>query len=59
MREGSHPIFVDAVTNMSFADARGILMGTKVQQLIIYKTVLLPALWKFNPIIKKFIYESS
>jgi hypothetical protein len=42
MREGSDPIFVDAVTKMSFADARGILMGNESSATIIYKTVLLP-----------------
>ena len=34
------PIFVDAVRNMSFADARGILMGNQNSGLTIYKIAL-------------------
>jgi hypothetical protein len=57
--EGSDSIFVDAVTKMSFADARGILR-TKVQQLIIYKTTITStALREVQSCNKKFIYKSS
>ncbi len=48
------PIFVDAVRNMSFADARGILMGNQNSATNYLQNSTSTALYgKFNPVIKK------
>ena len=48
------PIFVDAVRNMSFADARGILMGSQNSATSYLQNSTSTALYgKFNPVIKK------
>ena len=48
------PIFVDAVRNMSFADARGILMGSQNSATNYLQNSTSTALYgKFNPVIKK------
>ncbi|UFH45250.1 DUF4197 domain-containing protein [Flavobacterium galactosidilyticum] len=47
------PIFVDAVRNMSFADARGILMGSQNSATSYLQNSTSTALYgKFNPVIK-------
>jgi hypothetical protein len=47
------PIFVDAVTKMSFADARGILMGSESSATNYLQNSTSTALYaKFNPVIK-------
>ena len=47
------PIFVDAVRNMSFADARGILMGSQNSATNYLQNSTSTALYgKFNPVIK-------
>ena len=47
------PIFVDAVRNMSFADARGILMGNQNSATSYLQNSTSTALYgKFNPVIK-------
>ena len=47
------PIFVDAVRNMSFADARGILMGSQNAATSYLQNSTSTALYgKFNPVIK-------
>jgi hypothetical protein len=47
------PIFVDAVRNMSFADARGILMGNESSATTYLQNSTSTALYgKFNPVIK-------
>lgn len=47
------PIFVDAVKNMSFTDARNILMGNNVAATTYLETSTSNALYaKFNPVIK-------
>jgi hypothetical protein len=47
------PIFVDAVRNMSFADARGILMGNESSATAYLNNSTSVALYaKFNPVIK-------
>jgi len=47
------PIFVDAVTSMSFADARGILMGNESAATSYLQNSTSTALYgKFNPVIK-------
>ncbi len=47
------PIFVDAVRNMSFADARGILMGSQNSATNYLQNSTSMALYgKFNPVIK-------
>lgn len=47
------PIFVDAVRNMSFADARGILMGNESSATNYLQNSTSTALYgKFNPVIK-------
>lgn len=47
------PIFVDAVKNMSFADARGILMGNESSATNYLQNNTSTALYgKFNPVIK-------
>ena len=48
------PIFVDAVRNLSFADARGILMGNQNSATNYLQNSTSTALYgKFNPVIKK------
>lgn len=48
------PIFIDAVRNMSFADARGILMGSQNSATNYLQNSTSTALYgKFNPVIKK------
>ena len=47
------PIFIDAVRNMSFADARGILMGSQNSATNYLQNSTSTALYgKFNPVIK-------
>ncbi len=47
------PIFVDAVRNMSFADAKGILMGNESSATTYLQNSTSTALYgKFNPVIK-------
>jgi hypothetical protein len=47
------PIFIDAVRNMSFADARGILMGNESSATSYLQNSTSTALYgKFNPVIK-------
>lgn len=47
------PIFVDAVKNMSFADAKGILMGSDNSATMYLENNTSSALYvKFNPVIK-------
>jgi hypothetical protein len=47
------PIFVDAVRNMSFADARGILMGNESSATTYLQNSTSTSLYgKFNPVIK-------
>jgi hypothetical protein len=47
------PIFVDAVKNMSFTDARGILMGNESSATSYLQNTTSTALYgKFNPVIK-------
>jgi hypothetical protein len=49
----STPIFVDAVRNMSFSDAKGILMGNESSATTyLQNTTTTPLYAKFNPVIK-------
>lgn len=48
------PIFVDAVTSMSFTDAKSILMGNETAATSYLQTATSTALYgKFNPVIRK------
>ncbi len=53
VKEGT-PIFVDAITNMSFNDAKNILMGEdNSATLYLEKTTTQPLYTKFSPVVKE------
>ncbi len=52
------PIFVDAITNMTFSDAKNILLGEQNSATNYLQTATSSALYsKFNPVIKKTFYK--